>query len=393
MTDPKSMKSSSAPRGPWEEEVTASPSYGTEASFETIRRDIDIRMREAKDRVEGRLRGQHLNTLEAARKRNQSLLRESRNRVRSLLNGGAITEAAVAEPAEPESATAFSIHDLHTLERLLSYVRHSVVRVCFYNLKMFCPSLVDEFDAYVRDQVVTNIDQLDNVQREIETFFDQPLSDGKTVQELYPAAKKEALAHLAELASSAKRARHRLDNEAERERFAERAPKLIDDVMDALHGIQAELDEEKVSVADMIDEVLALAQPTANQAGLTIYFTQRTAPKIFMNRSRCLNAFLEVVNNAIKYSSGSQLTIHVKLTEDGKYVEIRFEDDGRGMTADELATCLNRGTSSGGTGEGLPMALRITEEEHLGEFHIDAAPDNGCRIDIRLPVKLDLQQK
>jgi signal transduction histidine kinase len=282
---------------------------------------------------------------------------------------------------------------LHTLERLVSYVRHSVVRVCFYNLKLFCPSLADEYDDHVRQQVVTNIDQLGAAQEELVRFFAQALPGGQIVASLFPDCQRRTQEQLDALRALARPARDCLDDEAVRSDFAKRAPGLIDGVMDALQDVQKELDSRKMAVSEILERAVSLAQPVAKEAGMTVSRRPGAGPKVFCDEGALLDCFVELITNAAKYAKGTELTVAVEVSnQDGQYVQVTFTDNGRGMAPDELARCLMRGASDGGTGEGLPMVVEIIEAEHLGQFTITAEPDEGCVAIVRLPVKWSANQ-
>ena len=362
--------------------VTGSPGEGGVLnSITSIRADLEASFEAARERVAQRLAGTATPALEESRARSRDLLRQSRARARELLS-----KPALAKPGLP----AVAIRDLHTLERLGSYVRHSVVRVCFYNLKLFCPSLVDEYDEDVKGHVIANMDQLDGVRKELDAFFGQSLSDGATVAAVFPEARRDAMRQLGALVELSGTTRSRLDEEGAREDYARRAPELIDGVMAALKAMQDELDARKIAVGDVLKQAVALSEGLATEAGLEVRHEVEPAPKVFGDEAHLLNGFTELIRNAAKHSNGAVLTVSLRPNrEGGGWVEAAFADDGDGMTAEELASCLTRGASRGGTGEGLPMVVTIVEQEHLGQFEVTAEPGQGCRAVVRLPVKLD----
>lgn len=322
--------------------------------------------------------------LAGSRQRARDLLKKTRARAHSYLDRDG------AQPVE-ESAHAnggLTLPDLHTLERLTSYVRHSVVRVCFYNLKLFCPSLVDEYDAEVREEVIKNIDQLAGARREIEQFFGQPLSDGRAIGQWFPEIRQEALEHLRGLEDLARPARDALDDEPVRAGFGQKAPQLIDAVMDAVQHVQEAIDARKMSIADVAEKATGLCRNVAHEAGITLEFESHPVPRVFGDQSALTNVFTELVANAAKYSQASVLHVTVGPADNGRYAEVLFKDNGKGMTADEAIACVERGVTTGGTGEGLAMVVQIVEEEHFGQFKMTGEPGRGCTASVRLPVKL-----
>ncbi|MBN2307438.1 MAG: HAMP domain-containing histidine kinase [Candidatus Hydrogenedentes bacterium] len=366
----------------------------TTQDFDSIRAEMEASFKAAQDRAARRLHGGTAEGLSDTRRRARELVTSTRARARDRLGmpGSALPEPAPSSAHGPDARPGLSLQDLHTLERLTSYVRHSIVRVCFYNLKLFCPSLVDEYDAHVRDQVVENIERLAGAREEIERFFDQPLSEGRRVGELFPDVRRDTFARLDSLVALARPVQGRLDEESVRCDFAQKAPPLIDAVMESLQGIQAELDSHKLSVGELVEEAARLAAAGAEQAGLTLHVDCQPTPRVFGEQGPLVNAFSELINNAAKYSAASDLHIAVRSAENGQYVTAEFADTGKGMSPDEVEDCVKRGVSTGGTGEGLPMVVEIVEHSHFGHFTITAAPGAGCTAQVSLPVKLNARK-
>jgi len=375
----------------WDADVPGEVAKAAGETVALVRVEMDAAVRRAREGAEKRIKGKFAGALGEQRRGIRAKLAESKGRARRLLGDtgtAAHTEDRTGKGEEPE-AEGLPIPCLHTLERLLSHVRHSIVRVCFYNLKLFCPSLVDEYDAHVREQVRVNIDQLGLAREEITSFFVQPLSDGVTVGAHFPAPRERTLARLDNLIALAAQVRDSLDTESERVAFAAKAPGLIDGVMDALQEVQRDLDGRKLAVGDLVHESMDLHRSMAQGAGLEAAVEVKTAPKVFGERRGLLNVFGELIANAIKYSQGSKLQIRVQPASNKQVVEVAIEDNGQGMTAQELAACCERGVSKSGTGEGLPMVVDLVEAAHLGTFEIDAGEQAGCIVTVRLPVKFN----
>lgn len=322
----------------------------------------------------------------APRARVRGLLEASRTRAHELLDAGAAVDVP-GQPAYP--GTGLSLEDCHTLELLLSHVRHSVVRVCFYNLKLFCPSLIDEYDDDVRRQVTANLAQLPRVREELDAFFHQDLPAGH-VSSLFGDEQAACISALAKLDRLAGDATGRLEQEPVRRAFAERAPGLIDAVMAPLAKMQAALDGRKAALSDLLEQALELSAAALQRAGIKVRTHLEQTPRVFGDETALLNALCEVFANAAKYSQAENATVTLRQChEDGHWAEVSVRDDGKGMTAVELAACRNRGFSRGGTGEGLPMVAGVVEGDHLGRLCVEAAPGEGVCVVMRLPVKLE----
>lgn len=345
------------------------------------RAEVQARVAAARQRAGARFGG------EAAgdNSRTRELVAASRQRVRALLDRQ--TQAAPTEEAR------LSIHALHTLDRLLSYVRHSVVRMCFYNLKLFCPSLRDEYDAHVRENVLANLGQLPRVRQELSQFFDEPLEEGASVGRCFPDKRRAVERELAALADLAQNAKTALDIEASREEFSIQAPAHVDATMKALQDIQSAVDTRRVALGPVLEEAAALARPRLEETGIAVETDIAPAPKVFAEPRALLNCFGELMENARKYSKADTVIVSLEESDDGgHWVVARVCDDGAGMSEAAQQACFQRGASTGGTGEGLPMVQCIIEEDHLGELALHSAPGAGCVFEVRLPVKLQAEQ-
>lgn len=310
------------------------------------------------------------------------LLEESRKRVDKLVG---LSDVDAGQTRDSETLLP---RDLHLLEKLDSHIRHSIVRVCFYNLKLLCPSLIDEFSDEIRAQIVWQIDQLPVVRREMISFFSQKLSSGTTIGDVFNDVKRDSLDRLDVLVRMASSARETLDLVPARKSFGEKAPAAIDSVMNAFERVQAILGENKQCVWDILSDAVEISRPFLAEHGITIALRGDTRPKIFAIKSQLLNAVIELIVNAGKYSGASHVNVTLDDPNfDDRFTRITIEDNGNGMAKEELEHCVEPGISTSSTGDGLPMVIQIVEVTHLGAFHIESSAGQGCKCEIKLPLR------
>lgn len=106
---------------------------------------------------------------------------------------------------------------------------------------------------------------------------------------------------------------------------------------------------------------------------------------------RLLRAITNLVANAYQaMDAGGTLTIRA-VVMNGDRVRLTIEDTGTGMTPEavEYARLRFRSTrrAQGGTGLGLPIAVRIIADDHRGELEIDSTVGIGTKITIILPMR------
>jgi signal transduction histidine kinase len=94
---------------------------------------------------------------------------------------------------------------------------------------------------------------------------------------------------------------------------------------------------------------------------------------------------LNLVSNAIESIEGGG-EVSISAEQQDAWVHITVEDDGSGMTPEELeqAFDLHFTTKEKGTGLGLPISQRIVER-HGGLLGVESRKGVGTRATIRIP--------
>lgn len=112
------------------------------------------------------------------------------------------------------------------------------------------------------------------------------------------------------------------------------------------------------------------------------------------DRSQMEQVLLNLFNNSIyaisrKMSKGGRIETAARLLDE-RFVEIRFKDNGIGMSPEERQEAFELFfTTKGneGTGFGLPICRRIVEDNHHGKIWIDPKALEGTTIYIKMPRK------
>lgn len=95
----------------------------------------------------------------------------------------------------------------------------------------------------------------------------------------------------------------------------------------------------------------------------------------------------EIIHNAIKYSDGQNISLHVEKT----FNMVRFiiQDTGRGIAVDDLDRIFKFFTKNDGFSEGLGLGLPLTKrhvETLGGNLMLDTTYQEGCRFIIEIPL-------
>ena len=117
---------------------------------------------------------------------------------------------------------------------------------------------------------------------------------------------------------------------------------------------------------------------------------------VFGNAELLLTAIKNVVSNACKYSANHLAKI--KLTVETKEISISIEDDGKGISENDLKNIFQPfyrtedSKSITGFGVGLPLVYRIINL-HKGQIKVSSTVGKGTTVSIQLPIAENVRPK
>lgn len=168
---------------------------------------------------------------------------------------------------------------------------------------------------------------------------------------------------------------------------------LINDVLDLskIESGQFELNIADYAVKELVEMVLATAEPLADAKGLAL--TANMPDEMPLGRGdeqRILQVILNLVGNAIKFTENGEIELTVVVEEDHHIFVVR--DTGSGIDKDEQELIFEEfrqaDSSStreqGGTGLGLAIAKRIVAL-HGGRIWVNSRPGEGSSFFVSLP--------
>lgn len=157
----------------------------------------------------------------------------------------------------------------------------------------------------------------------------------------------------------------------------------------------AELRNERTSCSQELvhESIINQAKKHNRSSDITInYSLSGETPSVAMSESFLNKVLEELIDNACKFSNeGTPITIDVK--EKGGVVTMLVQDNGLGMTKDQIAEIgvfmqFNREVrEQQGGGFGLTLVKRILEL-HNGKFGIASIPGTSTEVTIEIPVGL-----
>ncbi|MBV8820455.1 MAG: PAS domain-containing protein [Acidobacteriaceae bacterium] len=164
-----------------------------------------------------------------------------------------------------------------------------------------------------------------------------------------------------------------------------RLDRVVKTFLDFTRPVQLTLSDTKVS--EFMDEIVGLARPQAEAAGIEIIEAiDAEDATITADVDLLKQAVLNIVVNAIEaMSSGGTLRVECSLK--GDFAEIRIADTGPGIPPEVKNRIydLYFTTKQHGSGIGLAMTYRIVQL-HDGTIDFTSDPEHGTTFVLRLPV-------
>jgi len=175
---------------------------------------------------------------------------------------------------------------------------------------------------------------------------------------------------------------------------------MINDVLDLsrMEAGSLRLTLEPISLADLAQEAVAMVEPAALQAGVTVELSlSPQADRVQADALRLRQVLINLLGNAVKYNRrGGQVVLRTRPGAVGE-VQIEVEDNGIGMSEaqiGELFTPFNRlgrdrqglagSPGSQGTGIGLVICRKLSDLMG-GELSVSSREGQGSVFGLRLP--------
>ena len=178
---------------------------------------------------------------------------------------------------------------------------------------------------------------------------------------------------------------------------------IIEDILDfsKIEAGKLEIERSPTPVAAVVEQVCKMLDHLAGRQGVELtLFTDPAIPEEVLGDSlRLRQVLVNLVNNAIKFSSGEsrqgRVSMRVRLADrnpERVTVEFQVTDNGIGMDEQAQArmfTSFSQADASttrrfGGTGLGLAIASHLVKLMG-GEITVQSVPDKGSTFTVRLP--------
>ncbi len=176
----------------------------------------------------------------------------------------------------------------------------------------------------------------------------------------------------------------------------ERLNKSVEDILHYSRPSPPQL--HPVQLEEIVGRALSLVEGEAGKARVRVVVqagrdADGTSPTVNADPYQIQQVIMNLILNAIQATAaGGQIVLRTLLSEqDGasRCACIEVEDNGKGMTAEEMAKAFQPffSTKAQGTGLGLAMAKQIVEG-HQGRISLHSTPGKGTCVRVELPAYL-----
>ncbi len=176
---------------------------------------------------------------------------------------------------------------------------------------------------------------------------------------------------------------------------------LIDDILDLAKVDAGKMvfERKPFKMTASISAMIQLFEPKIQEKNLKLVrnYDDNIPPVLIGDPVRLHQILINLVSNAVKFTSGGSITIDVEMLhqdENEAILEFKITDTGIGIAEDKIEHIFEnfqQATSDtsrlyGGTGLGLAIAKQLTEQQG-GTIHINSVLDSGTSCSVTMPFK------
>jgi len=182
---------------------------------------------------------------------------------------------------------------------------------------------------------------------------------------------------------------------------SERLTALINNILDfsRIEAGRKEYEFRETDIAELVRNTLDSYRYQIEQQGFALEETiDSDLPAVYVDREAIARALVNLVNNALKYSSDDKF-LGVKLYRENGVVKLEVVDHGIGIARRDQTKIFEKFYRAGdplvhntkGSGLGLSLVRHITEA-HGGDISVESTPGRGSRFVLSLPLESVIQK-
>ena len=180
--------------------------------------------------------------------------------------------------------------------------------------------------------------------------------------------------------------RRRLDTMEEE---CDRASRIIRDLL--VFARRKPPERRNTDLNEVIRATLTLQAPDFDLSNIRVVSELSPTPTIHADAHQLQQVLLNLFTNATQAmrSHTGRGVLTVRAEQQGQEIVIHVEDDGPGISADNLGRIFDPFFTTKGTGEGTGLGLSLSigiVEAHGGRMAVENLPGGGARFTLRLPI-------
>lgn len=157
-------------------------------------------------------------------------------------------------------------------------------------------------------------------------------------------------------------------------------------INDYLNFAKPQFDKvEVVNLKESVSDVVTLLEPLALKQNVKLKGEILAEPFLHTDKNQLKQALINLIKNAIEATESGGY-VHTKLYDNGYKAVITIQDNGKGMTKEQLSRIgtLFYSTKEKGTGVGTTVSVRIIEAMN-GTITFSSKINEGTKVTIKLP--------
>lgn len=181
---------------------------------------------------------------------------------------------------------------------------------------------------------------------------------------------------------------------------SERLTALINNILDfsRIEAGRKEYEFRETNIAELVRNTLDSYRYQIEQQGFTLEESiEPNLPVLRVDREAIARALVNLINNALKYSSNDKF-LGVKLYRENGVIKLEVRDRGIGIGTHDQTKIFEKFYRAGdplvhntkGSGLGLSLVRHISQA-HGGDISVESAPGRGSKFTLWLPVTLATQ--
>lgn len=170
----------------------------------------------------------------------------------------------------------------------------------------------------------------------------------------------------------------------------ERLSQMVEELLDfsRIQDRRLTLIMDHIDILAELGETVLIYQERARALGITLnYYEPKTLSPVYGDKNRLRQVFINIVDNAIKYSNKGD-TVSVEAYEEDNEICISVSDTGMGISKADLPKVKQKFFKANHTRRGSGIGLAVADEiiqRHGGTLNIDSEEGVGTTVMITLP--------